>query len=161
MLNNPILFNIFFKKQELKEVIAQKHLFYYYLKSLNNNKINEKDKELLEVFEELKSLSKSIVVYDSNRNRTREIATFAENLDHDCDVKVFDNLKEFIFYIKENSTLIDIACIYISKYNKNIIPKVLAILEKVNIKAILYSDEIEDQAIMKIENLKNELKLAM
>ena len=118
------------------------------------------DKELLEVFEELKSLSKNIIVYEVN-NRARDIAAYAENLDHDCDVKIFDNIKEFILYIQENATLVDIACIYISKYNQNIIPKILPLLEKIDIDTILYSDEIEDENIVKTKDLKYKLKMLM
>ncbi len=151
----------FFNEAKIEGSYSTKTFMKYYLKSLNNNKINDKDKELLEVFEELKSLSKNIVIYDANRNRAREFATYAENLDHDCDVKIFDNLKDFIFYIQENSSLVDIACIYISQHNKVIIPKILALLKKVDIDTLLYSDEIEEENIIKINDVKHQLKILM
>ena len=148
----------FFKEAKIEGSYSTKTFMKYYLKTLKTDKMNSKDSELVEIFNELKFLSKSVVIYDKNRNRAREVTLEIENLDHDTDVKIFDNLKEFIFYIKENDSIVDIAIIEVEKSTLSTIKKIIPILEKLGIKIFLFSDSLNDKDIINSKDLSKELK---
>ena len=149
----------FFEEAKIEGGYSTKTFMKYYLKNLKTDKMNAKDSELVEIFNELKLLSKSVVIYDKNRNRAREVTLEIENLDHDTDVKIFNSLKEFIFYIKENDSLVDIAVIEVEKSNILIIQKIVPILEKLGINIVLFSENLQEKEIIKSKDLKKELKL--
>ena len=149
----------FFIEAKIEGSYSTKTFMKYYLKNLKTDKMNSKDSELVEIFNELKLLSKSVVIYDKNRNRAREITLEIENLDHDTDVKIFNSLKEFVFYIKENDSLIDIAIIETEKSNILLIKKIMPILEKLGINIVLFSETLRDKNIVNSKDLHKELKL--
>ena len=148
----------FFKDAKIEGSYSTKTFMKYYLKNLNTEKMNNKDNELVEIFNELKLLSKSVVIYNKNRSHAREITLEIENLDHDTDVKIFNIFKEFILYIKENSTFIDIIILHIEENIVGSISKIMPIFSKLGIKAILYSDNIKADNIIKTKDLYKELR---
>ena len=130
----------FFKKSKIEGSYSTKTFIKYYLKSLNKEKMNNADAELVKIFDELKVFSKNIIIYDKNKSRAREILLYLENLDYDAEVKIFNKLKEFIFYIKENDSNIDIIIFEKDKNEEQIILKIKPILEKIGIEVIEYEE---------------------
>lgn len=158
--NSTIIQN-FFIESKIEGNYSTKTFMKYYLKNLKNDKMNEFDAELLEIFNELTVFSKKIVVFDRNKNRVKDIYTYLLNLDHDNNIQKFDNIKLFISYIKEHKELIDLAVIAVSKDNISIIEKIRFVLEKLNINFILFSDEIKQDKILPINVLYKKLKEAI
>ena len=130
----------FFEKAKIEGSYSTKTFMKYYLKNLNTEKMNTKDVELVEIFNELKVFSKNIIIYDRNKNTAREISLYIENLDHDNNVKIFDSIKEFVSYIKENSSNIDIIIAENDEYSSNLISKLSIVLEKIGIDLLLFND---------------------
>ena len=128
--------------------------------------MNINDTELAEIFEELKLFITNIVIYDRNRGRARDISVAVENLEHDLDVKIFDNFKDFILYIKENDSKIDIALIEVDDRTIKTIEKIVFILHKIGVKTLLFSETLNNHNILKIKHndievLKKEVKKMM
>ena len=146
----------FFKESKIEGSYSTKTFMKYYLKNLKTDKMNEKDSELVEIFNELKVFSKNIVICDQKRNRAREIMMYIENLDHDSDVKIFDNLKEFVLYVKENDANIDMIILEIEDTNKEMANKVIPFLEKIGVKIFLFSEKLNEY--LNLNSLYKELK---
>jgi len=156
----------FFEEAKIEGSYSTKTFMKYYLKNLQTEKMNINDTELAEIFEELKLFIKNIVIYDRNRSRAREISVAIENLEHDCDVKIFDNFKDFILYIKENDSKIDIALIEVDDRTILTMEKIIFILNRIDVKTLLFSETLNKNNILKIrhndvETLKIELKNLM
>jgi len=148
----------FFKEAKIEGSYSTKTFMKYYLKNLDQEKINSKDIELLEILNELKIFTKNIVIYDKNKNRASDISRKIENIDHDSSVKIFDDIKELVWYIKDNDGSLDVAILEIEKNNEVIINKILEILEKLNIKIILFSDSIEKEEFIPGKDLIKKIK---
>jgi hypothetical protein len=114
----------FFEEAKIEGSYSTKTFMKYYLKTLNVYKMNDKNQQLLEIMDELTLFSKSIIIYDRNLNRARELSMLIENLDHDANVKIISSLKDFVLYIKENDSKIDIAISEVDKSNIQSIEKV-------------------------------------
>ena len=149
----------FFKEAKIEGSYSTKTFMKYYLKNLNTDKMNSKDSELLKVFNELKVFNKSIVIYDKNRNRAREITLIIENLEHDSDVKIFDVFKDFVLYIKDNGDMVDVVILEIETHTEVLIQKVIPILNKLAIKTILFSETIKKENIIKEEEISKKIRL--
>ena len=148
----------FFKDAKIEGSYSTKTFIRYYLKNLNSEKMNDKDNELLEILNELNVFSKTFIVFDRKRNRARDISSFIENMDHDSVVKIFDDLKQFILYIKENDSSIDCAMIEIETNTQNSINKIVHILNSIGVEVILFSETLNSPGIIHINNLFKELK---
>ena len=139
---NSVDVNKFFEESKIEGNYSTKTFMKYYLKTLKNEKMNKKDAELVTIFNELQAFSKNIIVFDKNHNKAREILFYIENIDHDNNVQIFDNLKDFIFYIKEHDTDVDIVIINMEDNTiKLLIKKILPILEKIGAKIITFTDK--------------------
>jgi len=151
----------FFKEAKIEGSYSTKTFMKYYLKNLEMNKMNEKDVELVEIFNELKLFNKNIIIYDRNRSEAREISTIIENIEHDSDVKIFDNIKEMILYIKDNNSLIDVVLVNVDKGVLKLVDKLKPLIDKIGAKIYLFSTTIEVEGIKKlsIEQLKKEIKM--
>jgi hypothetical protein len=114
--------------------------------------------------DELTLFSKSIIIYDRNLNRARELSMLIENLDHDANVKIISSLKDFVLYIKENDSKIDIAISEVDKSNIQSIEKIIFILKKLDIDFLLFSENIANRKDIvyidhkNINSLKKEIK---
>jgi hypothetical protein len=156
----------FFEEAKIEGSYSTKTFMKYYLKNLQTEKMNIKDSELNEIFEELKMFVKNIVIYDRNRGRARDISVAVENLDHDSDVKIFDNFKDFILYIKENDSKIDISLIEVDDRTIKTVEKIVFILNRIDVKTLLFSEILNNHNILKIKHndievLKKEVKKMM
>jgi len=149
----------FFREAKIEGSYSTKTFMKYYLKNLNTDKMNTKDSELLKVFNDLNVFNKSIVIYDKNRNRAREIALTIENLEHDSDVKIYDSFKDFVLYIKDNGETLDIVILEIEDYTESIIQKILPILKKLSVKVILFSETIVSDEVIKQDEISKKIKL--
>jgi hypothetical protein len=156
----------FFEEAKIEGSYSTKTFMKYYLRNLQAEKMNINDTELAEIFEELKLFITNIVIYDRNRGRARDISVAVENLEHDLDVKIFDNFKDFILYIKENDSKIDIALIEVDDRTIKTIEKIVFILHKIGVKTLLFSETLNNHNILKIKHndievLKKEVKKMM
>jgi len=134
----------FFETAKIEGNFSTKTFIKYYLKTLSNDKINEKDAELEDIFNELQVFSKNIIIYDRNKNRARELLLYIENLDHDSNVKIFTKLKTFVEYIQNNDLNIELAIIEIEDNTKTAIEKVvLHILKIKRINWIFFSERLQ------------------
>ncbi len=154
----------FFEEAKIEGSYSTKTFMKYYLKTLNVDKMNDKNQQLLEIMNELTLFSKSIIIYDRNLNRARELSMLIENLDHDANVKIISSLKDFVLYIKENDSKIDIAISEVDKSNIQSIEKIIFILKKLDIDFLLFSENIANRKDIvyidhkNINSLKKEIK---
>ena len=134
----------FFETAKIEGTFSTKTFMKYYLKTLSNDKMNEKNAELEDIFNELQVFSKNIIIYDRNKNRAVELLLYIENLDHDSNVKIFTNLKDFVEYIQNNDLNIELAIIEIEDNTKTAIEKVvLPILKRKRINWIFFSERLQ------------------
>jgi len=154
----------FFEESKIEGSYSTKTFMKYYLKTLNTDKMNEKNQQLLEAMDELTLFSKSIIIYDKNLNRARELSMLIENLDHDSNVKIISSLKNLVLYIKENDSKIDIAVLEVDKSSIQSIEKIMFILKKLGINFLLFSEDITNRKDIvyidhkNMNSLKKEIK---
>jgi len=148
----------FFKEAKIEGSYSTKTFIKYYLKNLNEGKMNKDDIELLEIFDELSAMSENIVIYDKYRSRARELSLVLENLNHNCSVEIIDNFKEFILYTKQNFSTIKIVLVEIEDDTKHIVYKFLPSLKKLGLKVLLFSDTLQGGEIIPTNKLETELK---
>jgi hypothetical protein len=131
----------------------------YYLKNLKTDKMNEKDMELLDILNELKLFSKTIVVYTNSPSKAVDISRMIENLDHDNNVKIFSIFKKFISFIKESIDNLDLVLIEVDEGLNSHLLNVIKVLDKLDIKYILFSDHPISKDIIKHSDLEKYLKI--
>jgi len=143
----------FFEEAEIEGSYSTKTFMKYYLKTLSNDKMNKQNQELLDTLEELNIFSKNILIYDKNLKNAKELSNIIENIEHDSNVKIIDSLKKVILEIKENAEKIDLVILETESSTLNIIEKIVFILEKIGIRHILFSREINNRKdILYIDN---------
>jgi len=151
----------YFEDAKIEGSYSTKTFMKYYLKNLDNNKMSDRNKKLLDTLDELTVFSKNILICDSNANRTLEIHNVIENIDHDANVEIIHSLKDLVLFIKENDSKLDIVIVEVRKNTLSSIEKIMFILKKLGVHFLLYSRDLKRNDVVLIHSDLNELKKSL